>query len=280
LSTSFIFIFSFFFFPHLFSGYHIQKKMTHVLLDNFTIEGLKDVVRQLELDTSGTRAIITKRLIDYYDSHGWPERITVAGPGTANMEGGDQTNREEVISTASDLLALENTTTIFPPAPNISNGRATGCSPAPNMPIGIAFTMQDIVQAVVQVMETNHTRNERQSQTEDPLSRSASSGSANSHLFTAHNWGQMKFASKLIPNFVGKDDENVDRWIERCISIARIHRISEETLVTAAVNQLTERAQNWYYRQDPETVATWPDFRFQLKKYFERKEATIINYIQ
>jgi len=67
-----------------------------------------------------------------------------------------------------------------------------------------------------------------------------------SQPITANNWSQIKFTSKLIPEFAGKEDQNVVTWLERCASIARMYQVPEETLILAAINQLSKRALDWY----------------------------------
>lgn len=83
-----------------------------------------------------------------------------------------------------------------------------------------------------------------------------------SHSSVSQNWNQIKFTSKLIPNFAGKEEENVVTWLERIGSIGRLYQISDDVLVLAAVNQLSGRALDWYNRQGVESVSTWEDLKF------------------
>lgn len=61
------------------------------------------------------------------------------------------------------------------------------------------------------------------------------------------NWGQIKFTSKLIPTFAGKEEENVAKWIEWIASIACLYNIGGET-------------------------SSWENLKFELRYYFERRE--------
>ncbi|XP_011699701.1 PREDICTED: uncharacterized protein K02A2.6-like, partial [Wasmannia auropunctata] len=131
----------------------------------------------------------------------------------------------------------------------------------------------DIVRAVVQAL--NVAQGQPVSVAPDwPSSeaRPMTSPSSDSQSSGFHNWNQIKFASKLIPSFAGKEDENIIPWLERIASIARMYRISDEALVVAAVNQLSGRVLGWYNRQRVESVASWQDFKRQIRLYFERKE--------
>lgn len=107
-----------------------------------------------------------------------------------------------------------------------------------------AFNAQDIAQAVAQIFQSNHERRQMSGLSSYPFSRTVSGGSAEQRPFSLHDWGQIKFATKLILICSGKDDKVVERWIERCASIARLHKISDDILVTAAINQLAGRARN------------------------------------
>lgn len=99
------------------------------------------------------------------------------------------------------------------------------------------------------------------------------SESTNLQAFSSQNWGQIKFASKLIAKFSSKEDKSVERWIDRCNSITQKRRVSEETLVTAAINQLEAQAQYWYNHQKSETIVTWLDFESKVRAYFVRRES-------
>ncbi|XP_039303958.1 uncharacterized protein LOC120357509 [Solenopsis invicta] len=242
--------------------------MSRVVLDNLNIEGLKDIARQLELDTCGTRAVLMKRLTDYYESHGWPEQITVAGPNAADEKETEDTNSvipdDPPMSAGSQPILVEDRAYFRP-----GEGAARFNDRAENS----AFNTQEIAQAVAQILQSNYERRQLSGLSSDPFSRTVSGEGAEQRPFSSHDWGRIKFAAKLIPTFSGKDDGVVERWIERCASIARLHRITDDVLVTAAINQLAGRARNWLHRQPPESVVTWPDFSFQLRNYFERKEA-------
>lgn len=132
------------------------------------------------------------------------------------------------------------------------------------------MNMHEIVQSVVQIMERNRTQQFVADGGTGRISRSDLG--SNFHALTSQNWSQIKFMTKLIPNFAGKENENVIRWIERCCSIARMYRIPDEILMLAAINQLSGRALDWYNRQRMESVASWEDFKFRIREYFERKE--------
>lgn len=53
--------------------------------------------------------------------------------------------------------------------------------------------------------------------------------------------------------------------------MAQVYNIPDEVLVLAAVNQLKGHAIEWYNRQPLGSVATWNEFQFQIRRYFERK---------
>lgn len=54
---------------------------------------------------------------------------------------------------------------------------------------------------------------------------------------------------------------------------ARMYRLTDEVIVLAAISQLRNRAQEWYNRQPMDSVATWENFKFHIRRHFEVKES-------
>lgn len=104
------------------------------------------------------------------------------------------------------------------------------------------LNMQEIVDAVVRALQDRPCMEQRRIDT--VTSRPDTQATMETHSGSNYNWGQIKFMSKLIPPFAGKEEENVTKWIERISSIARLHNISDGVLILAAVNQLRDRALN------------------------------------
>lgn len=124
------------------------------------------------------------------------------------------------------------------------------------------------------IREYEETRLPRpRNNTEAPVASSFSSPHMDGSHSSVQNWHQMKFTAKLIPSFSGREEENVVRWVERVSAVARMYSVTDEALLLAAVSQLKDRALGWYNRQPLETLATWENFKFQLRLYFERKES-------
>lgn len=72
-------------------------------------------------------------------------------------------------------------------------------------------------------------------------SRGGNAGSADGNA-GSQNWHQIKFATKLISVFEGKEEENVVKWLERISSVTRFYHFNDEVLVMVAV-RLKNRAQ-------------------------------------
>jgi len=231
---------------------------TKVYLEQLNLDGLRELARQHELDIRGTRAQVFDRLADHFERSGWPEQIGLAGPNV--MEGG--------ILISEDAGAGANIQDRELEAQHADRNVRRQNSER-------AINVQEIVQAVVQALEASRFQSGevRGDPERARRPRTPSSSGNGSQPITANNWNQIKFTSKLIPEFAGKEDQNVVTWLERCVSIARIYQVPEETLILAAINQLSKRALDWYNRQPVETVATWEDFKFQIRSYFERKES-------
>lgn len=128
--------------------------------------------------------------------------------------------------------------------------------------------MNEIVQTVVQILQ------ERQQSTSSVIiERSPHFNEGRGSEQSPNNWQQVKCAGKLIPSFAGGDEENVVRWLERISGIARMYQFNDNVLLLAAIGQLKARALDWYNRQPLESVSTWEEFKFQIRRYFERKES-------
>ena len=221
--------------------------MNRVLLEQLNVEGLRELGRQHNLDTKGARSVLFDRLTDHFERSGWPEQITVTGPSIPV----DQTTEEDARNQgtiASQLGGQE--------------------SAADDMG---AANIQVIVQAVLRALESNQTMSIRR-ETTGQIIGSSPSPSGSSQTSALHNWGQIKFTSKLIPPFSGMEEDDIKTWLGRIGSIGQLHQIGDEVLVLAAVNQLQGRALSWYNRQEVGTVATWEDFKRQIRAYFQRTE--------
>lgn len=242
--------------------------MSRLQLENLNIEGLREVARQFDVDIRGSRNALFDRLSDHFEKYGWPEQITLAGPsGSEERHGPSETLASGDTGRDGRAITLNPSAYADPPL-NEGQQTAQPCEQSPS-----AINIQEIVQAVVQVMESRRINQTEPNGENGQLSRTMSGASNGAQSTASHSWNQIKFTAKLIPIFAGKDDENVVKWVERCTSVARQYQIANEVLVLAAVNQLTGRALEWYTRQSVDAVATWEDFQAHLRSYFERKES-------
>ncbi|XP_071653044.1 uncharacterized protein, partial [Temnothorax longispinosus] len=240
-------------------------------IENLTINQLRSLASRLKLGTKGSRAAIITRIIDFYTENGWPKNMAQfsgrSGDVGRNLKETENENEQQKGAGHSDMSGSVGREDLNPQhivngIPAVGNGNGQG--------VNFALNMQEIVQAVVQVME------ERQRMRDGSAGSFSTTRSVSSciEVDTANvNWQQIKFATKLIPTFAGKDDENVIRWLERISCVARMYKFKDEVLVLAAVSQLKNRAQDWYNRQPMEDVATWEDFKFRLRSHFEVKES-------
>lgn len=248
--------------------------MDHSLVESLSINNLRALASRLNLSTSGSRARILDRVVDFYERH----NITGLNQMESRASGSQSDNGERAepefevllpnipsqrIQGEANLMGERNpSVTQYNRPGSIENNAA----PSQSFP-GI----QEIVRAVVQVLNENqHTplRTEGPSQ----LTREASAGSANLSA-NSNNWHQIKFATKLIPTFAGKEEENVVKWLERITSVAGLYSLSNEVIVLAAITQLKDRALEWYNRQALESVSSWENFKFNLRRHFEVKES-------
>ncbi|CAL1671695.1 unnamed protein product [Lasius platythorax] len=55
-----------------------------------------------------------------------------------------------------------------------------------------------------------------------------------------------KFLSSQIPQFRNTDKEDVEIWIEKLESVARLHGFSQEVMLSAAFSRLVKTARRWF----------------------------------
>lgn len=94
-----------------------------------------------------------------------------------------------------------------------------------------AINVQEIVQAVVQALEASRFCSGEASGDLERVQRPRilSSSGNGSQPITSNKWSQIKFTVKLIPDFAGKENQNVVSWLEHCASIARTYQMPNET---------------------------------------------------
>jgi len=248
-------------------------------LERLTVAGLKSVAAQQKLETRGVRTELLDRLADHFERRGWPARPlgeaemseeTMEIATTEAVEG--QTNR--------NILNQSDAEPILECAPpGAEGGRRLALD---------AVQMQAVVQAVLRALELREGPVQGGAQ---PIARACESVrgqenvsladqnlnlatvSTSSRHAVANNWSQIKYITKLIPSFSGKDEENILNWLDRVTYVARVYNITDEVLLLAAIGQLRGRAADWYNRQPLRTISSWDEFKFQVRNYFERKES-------
>lgn len=233
-------------------------------LELLTVEGLKELAKQQGIESRGTKSVLLGRLTNHFESVGWPTNIVPPEDGASTSAGvivQDRNRMEPFETRIEDAGMARPSNNASSDTEGVTTGQRRTPSPA---------DIQHIVDAVVRVLEErqdNRQRSERRSLERDGFARNTETRQA-----PINNWNQIKFTSRLIPTFSAKEHENVVTWLNRISSVARLHAVAEDVLVIAAVNQLAGTALEWYNRQPIESVATWHNFSFQLRKYFERKE--------
>lgn len=78
------------------------------------------------------------------------------------------------------------------------------------------------------------------------------------------------FASQ-IPEYAGREDDNVRSWVRRVEKIALVHRASDGIMLLAASGKLTASARRWFDIQTGTAVESWIGLRDELIKMFDSK---------
>lgn len=120
--------------------------MSRVQLEQLTINGLREVARQCNIDIRGTRTALFDRLTDHYERNGWPEQISVAGLSTAEEKGAES----ESVSPKGGGAQASVSSNAVADTDSTRNRVGTG-----GRPENAAMNMHEIVQAMVQIMERN-----------------------------------------------------------------------------------------------------------------------------
>lgn len=241
-------------------------------MEQLTVEGLRNLARQANINLLGTRTQLIDNLMDYYESNGWPNQARVSDREIGEVRDGmprELVPLEQNLAGSSAAAGTVDNAGGSQHVNSLNDGRENAAVPN-------NLVMQDVVRAVIEALESR-SRNEHPAVNQehqrytpnDSTPRSRSEVRPNIHI----NWNEIKFITKLIPSFTGKDEESVERWIQRISSVGRIHHVPEEALVLAAVNQLGGRALDWYNRQPVETVVDWEEFKYKIRIYFERRES-------
>jgi len=234
------------------------------------VEGLREVARQNDLEIRGDRAALFDRITDFFERTGWPEGVDVI-----SHHSGEPSAMAEIPLRESQF----NDRVCGAPEGTRAGGSAALLS---SMRERLhPEDLQQLMRTVTQAFEDFAPRTRPEARGTPPMNGLAASCSAENASVSGQNWSQIKFTTKLIPAFAGRDDENVIQWIERIGSIGRLYRVSDEVLLLSAVSQLNHRALEWYNRQPVESVATWEELKFQLRRYFERRETytSILNRV-
>lgn len=77
-------------------------------------------------------------------------------------------------------------------------------------------------------------------------------------------------ASQL-PEFSGKDDNDVELWIQKVERVIRIHGASQDVMLLAASGKLVKSARKWFEIGTGTINDTWSSFKGALLRHFRKK---------
>lgn len=80
-----------------------------------------------------------------------------------------------------------------------------------------------------------------------------------------------KFLSSQTPQFGGTEEENVEIWIEKIESVAKIHGFSQGVLLSVAVTRLVKTARRWYDYNTRIINISWTIFKTAIINRFRRE---------
>jgi len=77
-------------------------------------------------------------------------------------------------------------------------------------------------------------------------------------------------ASQL-PDFTGKEDDDVEIWIQKVERVGRIYGASQDMMLLAASGKLVKSARKWFELGTGTINDTWMSFKNALLRQFKRK---------
>ncbi|XP_070526381.1 uncharacterized protein [Cardiocondyla obscurior] len=80
----------------------------------------------------------------------------------------------------------------------------------------------------------------------------------------------IKWIATQIPEFGGTENENVQQWVDRVDTAARIHGASDAATVVAASSRLTGAARKWYDLKTGPVMESWVALKKELLAMFRR----------
>jgi len=227
-------------------------------LETSSINELRALASRLGFDTRGARATILDLIINHYECTGWPEKFQKQSSSHGHQNPADN-NQSTLLLRGETQELTKSLTHVTPQTTDLLLG-ARIMENSDN--VGFATNFQYIIESVVQALQwtSASTSTDLPRQNSSHLREPLRNGNGSFIM-----WQQVKCAEKLISIFSGKEGENVVRWLQRIVNIARTYQFSDDTLLLAAVSQLKDRASNWYNRQPLESVSTWEVFKFQVR---------------
>lgn len=74
-----------------------------------------------------------------------------------------------------------------------------------------------------------------------------------------------------IPEFGGREEDNVRLWIQRVGQISHIHRVSDDITLLAAISKLKKMAKEWFDTLSGPALQSWSNLREAMLKMFDRR---------
>lgn len=89
--------------------------------------------------------------------------------------------------------------------------------------------------------------------------------------FSIASCNTAKYLSSQIPQFSGTEEDNVELWIEKLESVARLHGCSHDIMLAAATSRLTKTARRWFDFSTGTVNESWTVFKSSIINRFKRK---------
>lgn len=183
-------------------------------LELLTVDGLREIAKRRGVDPRTTKPILLKKLAALFDRVGWPASVVASGAGasakaSASALTQSRKTMERSESRVESAGAAGPSNTLSSETDVVTAGQRGTLSSA---------DIQHIVDAVIRTL--SEQQGSRQRSEVMSLERDAFSGNVEARQAPINSWNQIKFTSRLIPIFSGKEHENVITWLNRASSVA------------------------------------------------------------
>lgn len=252
---------------------HIQiNKMDRARLEEMSLEQLQKEAQRFNMPIQEDRHKLIDDMVNFIERQNVQTRSAKASGG--------QKHTNKPVSTPPSLSPVPGQS--WQTTPEIASLITAIANPLQQMQQQILESQQAqqiVLQEMLQALTARNT-NPQPAQTEQlppvqesvtPRSHSSSQPSQRSSLASMSSSHAISLLASQIPEYGGKESENVQLWVQRVDQVARIHKVPEDVTLLAASSRLVNIAKRWYDIGSGPMIESWSGFKEAILKRFTRR---------